>query len=121
MPSSRLILALKPTAAATLMSIPAMAYAGPADTAITAVKTSKAARIGDFKGRVVALHSLTRTTAPEYDAFVKEVLKNAPSLAGVTHIFIKADLRLKGVRSHHHLPAGAPLCQICAILRTLSG
>ncbi|MEK6702056.1 MAG: YHS domain-containing (seleno)protein [Planctomycetota bacterium] len=91
MPSSRLILALKLAAAASLMSIPTTAYAGPEDAAITAVKTSKAAKIGDFKGRVVALHFLTRTKTPECDAFVKEVLKNAPSLPGVTHIFIKTD------------------------------
>ncbi len=92
MPSPRLILAFKLAAVVSLIGMRAtLAYASPEDTAITAVKTSKPVKIGEFKGRYVALHFLTRTRTPECDAFVKEILRNAPSLAGVTHVFIKAD------------------------------
>jgi peroxiredoxin/YHS domain-containing protein len=66
----------------------------PEDVPIRSVKTDKEEKVGDLKGahgQFTALHFLTRTRTPECDAFVKEVLEKSPGLAGVRHVFIKAD------------------------------
>lgn len=48
-------------------------------------------RVGDAVGHDLALHFLTRTDTRECTDFAREYLQQAPTVAGVRHVFIKAD------------------------------
>lgn len=95
MPTNQFILAFKLAAALNVASASAFTLPmSPEDVAIKSAKTDKETKIKELKGdhgQYVALHFLTRTRTKECDDFVKEVLANAAGLAGVKHVFIKAD------------------------------
>lgn len=95
MPTTQFILAFKLAAAINIAAAAAVPMPeAPEDVAIRSVKTDKDQKITELKGdhgQYVALHFLTRTRTKECDEFVREVIARAPSLAGVRHVFIKAD------------------------------
>ncbi len=58
---------------------------------LTAAATGTEFHIGDAAGHYLALHFLTRTDTPEAVAFVTDYVRQGPTVAGVMHIFVKAD------------------------------
>jgi YHS domain-containing protein/peroxiredoxin len=65
----------------------------PPDTlhALSAPSGGTAFHLNDAAGHYLALHFLTRTDTPECTAFTRDYLQKAPTVAGVRHIFVKAD------------------------------
>lgn len=94
MPTNQFILAFKLAAALNIAAAAALPMPWtPEDTVIRSVKTDKDQKITDLRGehgQYTALHFLTRTRTKECDDFVRDVLANAPKLAGVRHVFLKA-------------------------------
>lgn len=58
---------------------------------LTAITDHHTFSLADGKGKFLALHFLTKTDTPECTNFVHDFLRAAPTVAGVTHVFIKPD------------------------------
>ncbi len=48
-------------------------------------------RLSEHRGEFVAVHFLLKTECPMCGKFVREIVRNGPSVAGVRHIFLKPD------------------------------
>ena len=65
--------------------------AAPADFTVTSPTDGKAFRLSEAKGRYVALHFLLKTECPFCLRHTAEYSMKAPTVAGVTHVFLKPD------------------------------
>src|ERR1041384_2236364 len=65
--------------------------AAPADFTVTSPIDGKTFRLAEAKGRYVALHFLLKTECPFCLRHTAEYSMKAPSIAGVTHVFLKPD------------------------------
>src|ERR1044072_7381228 len=65
--------------------------AAPADFTLTSPTDGKVFRLSEAKGRYVALHFLLKTECPFCLRHSAEYSMKAPTVAGVTHIFLKPD------------------------------
>lgn len=63
----------------------------PTHPAVTAVADDRSLSIDDLKGSYLALHFVGATTSPAGAKFVRDTISNAPSVAGVMHLFISAE------------------------------
>jgi peroxiredoxin Q/BCP len=63
----------------------------PTDFTVSSPIDGKTFRLSDAKGRYVALHFLLKTECPFCLRHTAEYSMKAPTLAGVTHIFLKPD------------------------------
>ena len=63
----------------------------PSDFTVTSPIDGKTFRLSDATGRYVALHFLLKTECPFCLRHTAEYSMKAPTLAGVTHIFLKPD------------------------------
>ncbi|CAG0973658.1 hypothetical protein PHYC_01385 [Phycisphaerales bacterium] len=62
-----------------------------APQSVVAVSDHRPFAVRDGLGRYLALHFLTRTSSPENTDAVREYVREAPTLAGVRHVFIRPD------------------------------
>lgn len=67
------------------------AFAGPKDFTLKPAVGEREFRLSDAKGHYVALHFLLKTECPYCLAYTRDYIKNAASVAGVEHVFIKPD------------------------------
>jgi YHS domain-containing protein len=58
---------------------------------LTALADGRALSIDEAKGHYLALHFVGACSSPAGTAFVRETIRNAPSVAGVAHAFISAE------------------------------
>jgi thioredoxin-dependent peroxiredoxin len=65
--------------------------AAPVDFTVTSPIDGKAFRLSEAKGRYVALHFLLKTECPFCLRHTAEYSMKAPTVAGVTHVFLKPD------------------------------
>jgi thioredoxin-dependent peroxiredoxin len=65
--------------------------AAPADFTVTSPIDGKVFRLSEAKGRYVALHFLLKTECPFCLRHTAEYSMKAPTVAGVTHVFLKPD------------------------------
>jgi peroxiredoxin Q/BCP len=65
--------------------------AAPADFAVTSPTDGKTFRLSEANGRYVALHFLLKTECPFCLRHTAEYSMKAPTIAGVTHVFLKPD------------------------------
>ncbi|MBK8267676.1 MAG: redoxin family protein [Planctomycetes bacterium] len=63
----------------------------PVDYTLTSAAGDNSLRLSETRGRFVALHFLLKTDCPICARHVQEYVRNAPSVAGVVHLFIKPD------------------------------
>ena len=65
--------------------------AAPADFTVTSSTDGQVFRFSEAKGRYVALHFLLKTECPFCLRHTAEYSMKAPTVAGVTHVFLKPD------------------------------
>ncbi|MBI5764791.1 MAG: redoxin domain-containing protein [Planctomycetes bacterium] len=78
-----------PALVATSIASVAALSAAPADFAVTS--SDKSFRLSEARGTFVALHFLLKTDCPYCQRYVADIVRRAPDVAGVTHIFLKPD------------------------------
>jgi len=74
--------------AASIASV-AATTAAPADFTVTS--GDKSFRLSEARGKFVALHFLLKTECPYCQRYVADIVRRAPEVAGVTHVFLKPD------------------------------